>query len=805
MDRTLTITVGQNRKSKTWQRDEVTWQQLLRYLEQPITGSETYYDYMSMPKPQQDELKDVGGYVGGTFKSNRRLSQDLTGRDLITIDLDNIPKQGTDDVIAAVRNLRYKACVHSTRKHSERNPRLRVILPLDRTVEPDEYEPIARYVCNEIGMDWADPTTFDPSRLMYWPSISKDSEYVFEVMGGDDVPADWILNTYDDWREPSNWPTIAGFEAHMKSTMATQEDPLRKSGLIGAFCKCYTIQEAMDTFLPGLYEETMDPNRRTYTGGSTYGGVVIYDDKFVYSHHATDAISCKLCNAWDMVRIHIYGELDETAKDGTPMAKKPSFIEMARMAKEDRKVKDLLAEQRAKEVAEAFKAEGDDITDMSWLKKLTLNKHDDYEKTIENFVIILDNDPILKGKIAVERFANKEVIKERVPWDKAGLKYPRMIADSDVSHIMNYIEKRYRGLYSKDKIQNALNIVGANNAYNVIEDYLNSLVWDRIPRVDTLLTDYLGARDTVYTRAVIRKTLIAAAKRAIAKESVKFDPMPILIGEQGIGKSTFIRYLAVNESWYDESLNTFEGKDAAEHIQGSWIVEIGELAAMSKQELSSVKSFQTRTTDRFRQAYGHHTMEYVRRCIFIGTTNDEEFLRDTTGNRRFWPVETRIAKPTKRVFTDLEKEVDQIWAEVMCLVRADSEKSLDMDTEELKELSFKAQEAHRVGSSMEGIISDFMDEMIPVRWRDMDALERSMWKSSPNPNTKTKQRDRVCVEEIWTDALGKPRGTCPAQKQVEIRNALAAVAKRKGWEKKTSVRFGCNLGTQRGYVRKEID
>lgn len=810
MDRTLTITTASNRKSKQWQPRELSWQRLISELEKPVTGSETFTEYMMMPKSEQDELKDVGGFVGGTFNGTRRLAQNLTGRDIITLDLDTIPANKTDDIIETVRKLEYKACIYSTRKHCQRAPRLRIILPLDKTISPDEYEPIARRVCEEIGMDYADSTTFDPARLMYWPSVSKDGEFVFEVFGGIDVPSLQILDTYKDWKDITEWPQVPGFEKTMTRSLARAEDPLTKPGLIGAFCNAYTIQEAMDTFLPGLYEETTDPSRRTFAGGSTYGGAVIYDDKYIYSHHATDRLSGRLYNAWDMVRLHVYGDMDEDVKDGTPVVKYPSFVEMCKVMAEDKKVKDRLAEVRAREVVEAFAndEEGEQTVgltedDLSWLKKLTTTKKtNEYEKTINNFVTILANDRTLKGKIAVERFANKEVITGKVPWDAPGLSYPRMISDSDASHIMDYIERHYRGLYHKDKINNAFNIVGAQNSYNMIEDYLNSLVWDRYPRVDTLLSDYLGAEDNDYTRAVMRKTLVAAAKRAISKESVKFDPMPILIGEQGIGKSTFIRYLAVNESWYDESLSTFEGKEAAEHIQGSWIVEIGELAAMSKQELSSVKSFQTRTTDRFRQAYGHHTMEYVRRCVFIGTTNDDEFLRDTTGNRRFWPIETMQQMPKKNIFTDLPEEIDQIWAEVMCLVRANAEPALDMDTDRLKALSIKAQEQHRIASPLEGMIAEFMEEEIPNDWYKWDLMQRAAWRNDPTSTLPTMKRDRVCVEEIWVECLSGAKGKCTTVKQNEIRNALASVAKDKKWQRKSTIRFGTIYGTQRGYKRK---
>lgn len=182
--------------------------------------------------------------------------------------------------------------------------------------------------------------------------------------------------------------------------------------------------------------------------------------------------------------------------------------------------------------------------------------------------------------------------------------------------------------------------------------YLQGLKWDGTKRLDTLLSEYLGAEDTAYTRAVMRKSLCAAVGRAVAG-GIKYDYMPIFTGPQGIGKSTFLRILG--KEWFSDSLTTFEGKEAAELIQGTWINEIGELSAFTKQETQVIKQFLSKTDDIYRAAYGRRTDKYPRRCVFFGTSNDGEFLKDVTGNRRFWPVDVGVHPAKKSVWNQLHQ------------------------------------------------------------------------------------------------------------------------------------------------------
>lgn len=224
-------------------------------------------------------------------------------------------------------------CVYSTRKHAPNKPRLRVVIPTDRTMSADEYEPCARRIAANIGIAMADPTTFEAVRLMYWPSVCCDSEYVFKAVDEPFARVDDLLRTYADWHDFTQWPQVPGTFSYAKLAVR-QGDPVTKEGIVGAFCRRYDIFRAMAELLPGLYAAVdTDPNRFTYTLGSTTGGAVVYEEgKFLYSHHATDPCSNKLVNAFDMVRLHKFGDRDDRAPDGTANNRLPSFKAMCEYA-----------------------------------------------------------------------------------------------------------------------------------------------------------------------------------------------------------------------------------------------------------------------------------------------------------------------------------------------------------------------------------------------------------------------------------------------------------------------------------------
>ena len=202
----LHISSGGSRRATLWQRQELMWSEFVDKLKNPDRSPETIQEYLAYPKSKQDEIKDVGGFVGGVFTGDRRKAQRVEGRDLITLDMDNIPSGQTDDILKRVHGLGCASVVYSKRKHTQYAPRLRVIIPSSRTLTADEYEPVARKLAQLIGIEFCDPTTFEASRLMYWPSVSVDSTYVCEMYDNPFCNADGILNAYGDWHDIAQWP-----------------------------------------------------------------------------------------------------------------------------------------------------------------------------------------------------------------------------------------------------------------------------------------------------------------------------------------------------------------------------------------------------------------------------------------------------------------------------------------------------------------------------------------------------------------------------------------------------------------------
>lgn len=338
-DMKIIISTAGSRKAITWTPQEMMWSQFVGRLDTPTRTTETFEQFKALTKAQQDELKDVGGFVGGILKDNRRKKGNLLGRRLITLDADNIAPGGTDEILKRVAALGCAAAVYSTRKHEGAAPRLRIIVPADRGMDADEYESAARKLAHMIGMQIFDPTTFDPIRMMYWQSCSIDSEYVFWYADNPFLSVDGVLAMYQDWRNVQEWPQVPGAEQIRQKGLKRQQNPFEKNGIIGAFCRVYDVPAAIAEFLPDVYDPCGN-NRYTYRGGSTFGGAALYDNgAFLYSHHATDPVGGNLCNAFDLVRIHKFGHLDDEAKEGTPTEELPSFRKMITLARKDRVVK----------------------------------------------------------------------------------------------------------------------------------------------------------------------------------------------------------------------------------------------------------------------------------------------------------------------------------------------------------------------------------------------------------------------------------------------------------------------------------
>lgn len=810
--RKLVISEANNRLSKQWVTTEITWSEFVERLGKPKVTAETLDEFLSYSKSKQDDIKDVGGFVGGKLKGNLRRSEAVESRSLITLDLDNLAYEDDTKIIKTLNSLGCAYAVYSTRKHQTTKPRIRVIFPLAEDVSAEEYEPIARKVAEFIGLRYCDPTTFQAVRLMYWPSHSIDSDYVFTYADKPMLDGAAILNMYVDWKDVTSWPEVPDAQKLHQNMLKKQENPLEKEGMVGAFCRRFNIYQAIDEFLPGVYEPCDVADRLTFIGGSTTAGAIVYQDGlFLYSHHATDPCSQKLVNAFDLVRLHKFGHLDIQAGVNTPVAKLPSWLAMKEwvMARTDVK-KDLLKERQQKAIAE-FSIVNDKNTEVleGEIVEDDDNWKDDIQcsadgmkalSTLANIILILRNDKELKFKIFKDIFSSRILVRDGVPWDRKFEAPDRIWNDTDDAGLRWYLESFY-GITSTNKIIDGVNLIAEENAENKVATRLQSTQWDGEKRIETLFIDYLGCEDNIYTREISEKSLVAAVRRAIYG-GIKWDNMPILIGPQGVGKSTFLKILGMD--WYNDSLVNVEGKDACELIQGSWILEMGELSSLRKSELNLVKNFLSRTDDIFRASYGRRAQKYPRRCAFFGTANDTNFLRDETGNRRFWPIDCFIYKPKKSIFNYLNDELDQIWAEA-CELAKNEFYSLVL-SKEAEKIAKEEQDSHSEDNVYRGIIIDYLDKKIPKdAWDSMDLYGRRAYLNDYENMKKQYDesdlilRDKICVAEIWEEALKMDIRYLKKSDSIEINKILSSLYK---WEKiKQSSRFG-KYGVQKGFKRK---
>lgn len=797
-DRLIRISVGNSRRSTLWTEQQLAWSDFVAKLAQPVRTTETFMEYRALPKSGQDELKDIGGFVGGVLNGGRRKNDNAGARDLITLDADTIEPGGVRRILTAVTSLGCAYAVYSTRKHENAAPRLRILFPMDRSCSPDEYEPIARKMASFIDIGIFDPTTFETVRMMYWPSCSADSEYVFCYEDKPFVSVDGILGLYQDWHNVAEWPEVPGAARIRDRSVKKQGDPLEKKGVVGAFCRQYSIETAMSEFIPGEYVESGDTDRYTYTGGSTVGGAVLYDDKFIYSHHATDPCSGRLCNAFDMVRLHLFGEEDAEALPETPVTNLPSYKRMCEFALAIPAVSQELMQERYMRAAEAFAgpmAVDSGPEDLEWMNRLQVSSKTGIAlSTTDNICIILENDPGLKGKWYLDEFMQRILVSQPLPWELPQNFKVRAWCDNDDGGLRHHLEKYY-SIVGVGKISDAYSEVTSRKRYNKLKDYLSRCVWDGIPRIDTLLTDYFGAADSEYSRAVMRKTLVAAVAR-VFDPGVKFDNMLILSGKQGVGKSTFFKMLGLD--WYSDSLTTFDGKDAMEQVQGNWIIEVGELTGFNRSEMNAVKNFLSKQEDQYREPYGKHKSYYPRRCIIVGTTNDAEFLKDRTGNRRFWPVDLGKQEPVKNVWRDLPAEIPLIWAEA---VRYYSEGEVLYITGNAAEEALRQQEEHRIDNVKEGMIKEFLEIPVTSDWYRRSPYQRRNDIQSGMLENATVRREKICIAEVWNECFGGDYKQIKPSDVSEISSILGSL---EGWEKlKSSVRFGEGYGTQKGYRRIE--
>lgn len=780
-DGELPIATGKSRYETAWKNKTMLWSELLQRLKRSTVTQETHAEFMHMNKPDQDRIKDVGGFVGGHLKGGRRKSDTVELRQLIALDADFAPPGMLADIQTDLLPMPGAWAVYSTHKHTEESPRLRFLIPLKSPVTPEQYEAIARRIAGDIGIEYFDATTFQPARLMYWPSTPRDIAPVFDYMDTEWTDPEKVLATYSDWKDSSYWPVSEKEKEKLDHEKKKQGDPREKEGSIGLFCRTYTVEEAMEKFIPGVYEKCDGmKDRYTYKAGSTAAGLVIYEDGlFAYSNHSTDPAGGQLCNAFDLVRIHLYGAQDENVED-TTVTKLPSYKQMVQLVQKDPEVSKTLYRERG-----GLKDEFGELEDDEWVGRLEKNSKG-FATTLNNLTIIMQNDPRISG-ICYNRMADMIEVRGPIGWKRSG----RFWRDVDDAMLERFLASEYAE-FPHQKIISAVSAAADDRAYHPVLDYLDSLPeWDGTPRVDTLLIDYLGADDNAYVRAVMRKTLVAAIAR-VKHPGCKFDTVLTLCGPQGIGKSTL--FARLGGEWFSDSLSFSDTKDkaAAEKLQGNWIIELPELNGLTRAGVAAVRQFISSQDDKFRPSYGRRVTSHPRQCVLVGTTNAEEgYLSDTAGGRRFWPVNVS-GEHLLDAWDMTRNEIDQIWAEA--LVRYEAGESLVLDPE-LAKFAEQAQLDALKSDDREGVIQEYLDRLLPENWGSLNMYDRRDFLRGTGQGTV--RRQVVSNVEVWCECFEYE------PKTLEMKNSreITAVLKKIGWKRVERRQRIPVYGLQRLYSR----
>ena len=794
-DFSVDLATAHTRTSKKWRNRIWKWSELLERCQDTKRTSETAAEYARMSREEQSNIKDVGGFVGGYLSGGIRKNTNVMYRTVATLDIDYGTVNVWDDFTMAFG---FAAMLYSTHKHSSDHPRYRLVFPLSRQVTPAEYEPVCRKIAAALGIDLFDDTTYELPRLFYWPSTSKDADYVFEYQDGPACNVDQILSSYVDPFDCSSWPLSSRESDIVKHAIKKAGDPTEKPGIIGAFCRAYTIEDAIDKFLGDQYEPTAAPGRYTYKLGSVAGGLVCYENKFAYSHHDTDPTSRQLCNAFDLCRIHLYGAQDEGSR-AQDVTRLPSYTAMQEFAAKDKTVRLLVAREKEKEVAEDFDGieVPEDYND-DWKADLEYSKSGKLQCTINNIIMILENDPAVAGHILHDEFSGFDAVVGGLPWNK----HAKQWTDRDDANLRVWMERNY-DITGKDKINDALAAVLTRHSYHPIKDYLNGLKWDGVPRLDRLIIDYIGADDTPINRVMTRKHFTAAVTR-IFRPGCKYDYCLILTGPEGAGKSTLLNKMG--GEWFNDSVVTTEGKEGMDQLRRAWIVEMGELSSIKRSDVEQVKSYLSKQVDVYRAAYERRTNEHPRQCVFCGTTNEQFFLKGNTGNRRFWVI---AVNPVFRKYSDwtgaLDRDRNQLWAEAVHYYKQGEKLYLNKEMEdEARQRQAEYNDDH--DDPLAEILDQFLDTKLPPDWSTYDLRRRRAWLTNPDPldATGTVTRDRVTAAEFICERLG--RDMTDREYKYLARRVSGMINQRPNWEKVSSTKHCANLyGIQRGFRRIETD
>ena len=768
------IRISQGKHRGRVKNVEMAWRKFCRaFVEPSVDQTTTYGSYLHLSVDEQGAKKAAPGYiVGAQFEDGKRRLANMKKRSLISFDMDEVTADQMDEIEMGLSAVcEYEFLRHTSRKHCPEKPRWRIHMPISRSVDHDEANAITRIMASRLfsdpqeSMDAVDVVSHRFAQVSYMPSRSKDQEYRCERNEGMILDVDEFLASFDgDWHDHTQLP-MRSDEGHARAADPSRkmEDPREKPGIIGAWCRTFTVDEVIQEFLSDVYEpgvSTDGHERYSYIPGQGANGAVSYDDgMFLHSNHGTDPIEGS-ANAFDLARVHLYGHLDKNAREGTTPGNMPSFKATADFAgsqgavkaellalnidrfdddfddddedddeppapakktpdsehvaddsaskkplsppktaqsstaADDPEIADLLGETDDDDdevnddvrLADRFDddedddgGDADDDTsekpkkkpkgDRKWLENLTVDGDGKAEKTRYNAATVIINDPRISGRIAKNDFTGTPYATKRLGFKKMGVrqddvpKIGRRWTDVDMSALAVALSAPrnmggYEVDFTEEQMRKGILQAAQRFVFNPVLDLVHEHSWDGQERIETFFIDYLGCEGDAYHREAALAWFTAAIAR-LHEPGHKFDFVPILEGKQEIGKSGLIGELAIG--FFGELSKDFNNHQRmVESIRGKWILEVAELSGFRLAEVEDIKAFFSRPHDTVRLAYRENEEDFPRRCVFMGTSNKGEYLRDPTGNRRFWPIKATVEMVD---FPSLIAAVPQLWAE----------------------------------------------------------------------------------------------------------------------------------------------
>ena len=749
----LHIAQAPRRDSATWTQGTITWNELLEWAHHPR------------------RTKACGNYVLGRLRGTRRTKTSILSRDALTLDADNARGTEIPDALAL---LGVRALVHATFSSTAQAPRYRVIIPLSRPVLPDEYVHAATRMLEMLGADQFDPGSIEPERYMFRPATSSPDDYRVFAYDGPPQDAEDLLSDFDS--DLSSRPT----------PRTRKRDPLGLEGTPGAFNRAYSIAEAIEAF--ELPYEAAGADSWHLVGARAAAGVNMVAPGLVYSHHVTDPAHGQAQSAFDLVRIHRFGEMDEDAPPGTPINRLPSHDAMCELVMGDARVlRQLVGEDFAQELDEVAQGVEQEVDEESWLLRLVRTPRTGAVRDCaENWELLQAHDPVLRS-IYRDELKMGTMVDTPPPWRTPGQTAPEFGA-ADRLELVYYLLRQYRLDLSPTRAESWALMRAFRNVRNPLRERLEALRWDGVPRLETCLP---GVAPTPYTRLVARRALCAAVARMM-NPGCKWDHTLVLYGDEGLGKTFWMYRMAMGHL---ANLGSPAHKDTLLTASRSWIMVSDEGHSLRKADADAVKEFLTRTSDVYRVPFEKETLEHPRHWVVWGSTNDKTFLRRQQGNRRFLVV--HCEQPVD--FDALTDEyVEQVWAEAVHLWRQGE--PLHMDKEEA-DMAADAREAFTEEDAVAGMALEYLSTLVPEDWGTRSEEDRHRWLlERPDYDPGVQPIMEVCSAQLWVEALGRRRGDA---RKVDLRELTEVLHRLPGWRQADRMKRLPGYGPQRYFVRTD--